>query len=34
MQAYENIRPKLNTGDIVLFSGKGGIKSFYFAVTS
>lgn len=27
MEAYENIRPRLNTGDIVLFSGKGGISA-------
>lgn len=27
MEAYENLRPKLRTGDIVLFSGKGGIST-------
>lgn len=27
MEAYENIRSKLKTGDIVLFSGKGGIST-------
>lgn len=27
MEAYENIRTKLKTGDIVLFSGKGGVST-------
>lgn len=27
MQAYENLRPSLKTGDVVLFSGKGGIST-------
>lgn len=27
MQAYENVRPRLETGDVVLFSGKGGISA-------
>ncbi len=27
MEAYENIRRRLQTGDIVLFSGKGGIST-------
>ncbi len=27
MEAYENVRPALKTGDIVLFSGKGGIST-------
>lgn len=27
MEAYENIRTRLKTGDIVLFSGKGGIST-------
>ena len=27
MEAYNNIRPRMNTGDIVLFSGKGGIST-------
>jgi len=27
MKKYEIIRPKLNTGDIILFSGKGGIST-------
>ena len=27
MKAYENLRPSLKTGDVVLFSGKGGIST-------
>jgi hypothetical protein len=27
MNAYENLRPNLKTGDVVLFSGKGGIST-------